>query len=57
MKTLKAKNLKNKPRNYWQKYGFTVFHLSNGYWLNCFNYSNNFNTIKEVKNQIKKLRS
>jgi hypothetical protein len=50
--TLKAKNLKNKPRNYWQKNGFHVSHLFNGYWLTFYNYSKNFNTLQEVKNKI-----
>ena len=56
MKTLKAANLKNKPRNIWQKYGFAVYHLHNGYWISSFNYSRNFNTISEVKKAIKILR-
>lgn len=55
LKTLKAKNLKNKPRNTWQKNGFLVHHLNNGYWLSYFNFSKNFNTIAEVKNHIKNL--
>ena len=57
MKTLKAANLKNKPRNIWQKYGFVVYHLHNGYWISSFNYSENFNTISEVKNKINQLRN
>ena len=57
MKTLKAKNLKDQPRNYWKKYGFIVNHLHNGYWLTCYNYSHNFNTIGEVKKQINILRN
>ena len=52
---LKSSNLKNKPRNYWTKGGFHVQHLWNGYWLTCYNYSSNFNTIGEVKNKIKTL--
>jgi len=57
MKTLKAKNLKNKPRNYWKKYGCMVNWLANGYWLTAYNYSQNFNTLSEVKKEIKKLRN
>jgi len=55
MKTLKANNLKHKPRNYWQKNGFHVSWLHNGYWLTSYNYSQNFNTIKEVKQQIRNI--
>ena len=54
MRTLKASNLKNKPRNYWKKYGFKVQWLHNGYWLTGYNYSQNFNTIGDVKKEIKK---
>lgn len=52
LNSLKAKNLKNKKRATWQKNGFLVYHLNNGYWLTYFGFSQNFNTIKEVKNHI-----
>ena len=55
LSTLKASDLKNKPRNTWVKGGFTVYHLANGYWLTCHRYSRNFNTIKEIKSEIKSL--
>ena len=53
LNTLKAKNLKNNPRNYWIKAGFHVCWMHNGYWLTTYNYSNNFNTIGQLKNEIK----
>ena len=52
--SLKARNLKNKPRETWAKGGFTVYHLHNGYWLSCFEFREQFNTIREVKERIKK---
>lgn len=55
LNSLKAKNLKNHPRNYWQKNGYHVSHLANGYWLTYYNYSQNFNTLTELKNHIKNL--
>ena len=55
LNSLKAKNLKNKPRNYWLQNGYHVQHLKNGYWLTYFNYSKNFNTIGGVKNHIKNI--
>ena len=52
MKTLKAKNLKNKPRNFWKKNGWHVMHLHNCYLLTGYNYSKKFKTISELKETI-----
>ena len=56
MNTLKASNLKNKPRNTWSKFGFTVYHLANGFWVSSFEFTDNFKTIGEVKTKINELR-
>ena len=57
LNTLKARDLKNQPRNYWKMNGFHVQHLSNGYWLTAFNYSDCFKTMGELKNYIRSINN